>query len=93
MANQATARQSTPEPIDRLEEKVRLLIGVVTELRAEQAKAVAEQTRLTEEIDELRARLSEADGASDELTTLRQERELIRGRVSDMLEQIEGLNV
>jgi len=93
MANQATARTSAPEPIDRLEDKIKLLIGVVTELRAEQAKSAAEQARLTGEIDDLRARLSEADGASDELTTLRQERDLIRGRVSDMLEQIEGLNV
>ena len=93
MANQATATMTVTEPIDRLEEKIKLLVGVVTELRAAQAAAQDEQARLTGEIAELRARLTEADGASGELSALRQERDDIRGRVSDMLTQIEGLNV
>ena len=93
MANQATAQMTVTEPIDRLEEKIRLLVGVVTELRAAQAKAKHEQARLSEEIAELRARLKEADGDSGELISLREERDLIRGRVSDMLAQLEGLSV
>ena len=93
MANQATAEKTEVEPIDRLEEKIRLLVGVVTELRSAQAKAQDEHARLTEEIAMLRARLQDADGASTELTALRQERDVIRDRVSDMLAQIEGLDV
>lgn len=93
MANQATVEKTVVEPIDRLEEKIRLLVGVVTELRAAQATAQDEHARLTEEIATLRARLKDADGASTELTALRQERDVIRDRVSDMLAQIEGLDV
>ena len=81
------------EPIDRLEEKIKLLVGVVTELRAAQATAQEEQARLSEEIATLRARLADADGASDELIALRTERDVIRGRVGDMLTQLEGLHV
>jgi regulator of replication initiation timing len=93
MANQATAQMTVSEPIDRLEEKIKLLVGVVTDLRAAQVKAQAEQARLTEEIGTLRARLKDADSTSGELTALREERDEIRGRVSDMLAQLEGLSV
>ena len=87
------ARAMAPEPIDRLEDKIRRLVDVVTGLRDEQAQAEAEHARLTQEIDGLRARLANASGASSELTALRQERDVVRGRVADMLEQLEGLNV
>ena len=69
------------EPIDRLEEKVKLLVGVIDRLRADQARAADENTRLTRELDGLRARLTEAEGTSSELTALREERALIRSRV------------
>ena len=46
------------EPIDRLEEKVKLLVGVIDRLRADQARAADENTRLTRELDGLRARLA-----------------------------------
>ena len=39
------------------------------------------------------ARLAEAEGAGAELTTLRDEREVIRGRVAEMLEQLEALSL
>jgi regulator of replication initiation timing len=81
------------EPIDRLEEKVKLLVGMIDRLRADQARAADENTRLTREIDALKARLNTAEGASGELATLREERDLIRSRVDDMLNQIESLNL
>jgi FtsZ-binding cell division protein ZapB len=93
MANQAAARTRTLEPIDRLEDKIKRLVEVMTQLRADQAKAADKHTRLTQEIDGLRARLSEADGAGDELTALRTERDAIHERVTEMLAQIEGLTV
>ena len=41
----------------------------------------------------MRMQLSEAEGTGVELTSLREERDLIRTRVSEMLEQIESLNL
>jgi hypothetical protein len=81
------------EPIDRLEEKVKLLVGVIDRLRAEQARAADENARLSRELDTMKARLVDADASSTELTALREERDLIRARVGDMLTQIESLNL
>ena len=91
MAKQAVANAVDVEPIDRLEEKVKLLIGMITSLRAEQAKAADENARLIQEIDTLRAHLSDAERSNEELTTLREERDEIRSRVADMLQQLEAL--
>jgi len=81
------------EPIDRLEEKVKLLVGVIDRLRGDQARAADENSRLSRELDSLRARLAEAEGTSSELTSLREERALIRSRVDEMLSTIESLNL
>jgi regulator of replication initiation timing len=81
------------EPIDRLEEKVKMLVGVIDRLRAEQARAADETTRLTRELDAMKARLADAENTSTELTALREERDLIRARVGEMLTQIESLNL
>lgn len=81
------------EPIDRLEEKVKLLVGVIDRLRADQARVADENTRLTRELDGLRARLTEAESTSSELAALKEERALIRSRVDEMLTQIESLNL
>jgi regulator of replication initiation timing len=91
MAKQAVARGADLEPIDRLEEKITLLVDMVTRLRAEQTKAADENARLVQELDVLRAKLAETDGTSAELAALRDEREEIRTRVADMLSQLEAL--
>jgi regulator of replication initiation timing len=93
MAKQAALRAVDLEPIDRLEEKIKLLVAMIVRLRAEQAKAADENGRLVEEIDALRARVADSEGVTTEVTVLRDERELIRTRVSDMLEQLEHLNL
>ena len=92
MAKQAVvARTVDLEPIDRLEEKVKLLINTVTQLRAEQAKAIDENARLAGEVASLRARLADTEtAASAELATLRDERDVIRTRVADMLAQLDA---
>ena len=88
----AVARTTDIEPIDRLEEKVKRLVALITELRAEQSRSADENARLAEEIALLRARLAEAEStAGAELSTLRDEREMIRGRVAEMLDQLEGI--
>ena len=93
MVKQAAVRTVDLEPIDRLEEKIKLLVAMVTHLRAEQAKAADDNERLMQEIAALRARLADSDGVINEIAALRGEREMIRSRVSDMLEQLEHLNI
>ena len=93
VAKVAVARAVDIDPIDRLEEKLKMLVGVIDRLRAESAKAADDNARLSREIESLRARVAEADGTSSELSALREEREVVRSRVSDMLQQIEALNL
>ena len=45
------------QPIDRLEEKVRQLVGMIDTLRAERAQAADEVAQLTRELEAGRARL------------------------------------
>ena len=87
------ARGVELEPIDRLEEKLKRLVGMVEHMRSEQAQAAAENERLTRELDALRGRLTASEGVSNELTALKEEREVIRARVGDMLDQLEALNI
>jgi regulator of replication initiation timing len=92
MAKTAVARTIDLEPIDRLEEKVKLLVGMVTRLRAEQARATEDNARLTQEVETLRARLAENETTSNaELSALRDERDVIRTRVAEMLEQLDAI--
>lgn len=93
MAKAVATRSLDLETIDRLEEKLKLLVGVVERLRTESVRLADENGRLTRELDSTRARLADAEGTSAELTALRDERDLIRTRVADMLQQIEALNL
>jgi regulator of replication initiation timing len=81
------------EPIDRLEEKLKLLVGVVERLKSEQARAAAENQSLQSEVESLRARVAAGETLSTELSTLREERDLIRSRVGEMLSQLETLDI
>ena len=93
MAKAVAARAVDLEPIDRLEEKVRMLVGVIERLRGESARMADENARLGRELDAMRARLTEAETANAEVTALREERDLIRTRVGEMLQEIESLNL
>ena len=70
-----------------------MLVGMIDRLRAENAKASDDNARLGRELETLRGRMAEAEGTGLELSTLREERDLIRTRVTEMLEQIEALNL
>ena len=87
------ARGLELEPIDRLEEKVKLLVAMVDRMKAEQARAAEENQRLSRELDSMRARVAAGETITSELTSLRGERDAIRTRVVDMLEQLEALNL
>lgn len=88
-----TATPSAVEPIDRLEEKIKLLVSVIGRLRGEQARVQEDNARLQREVDSLKARVSEAESAATELSELRGERDQIRTRVSEMLQQLDALNL
>jgi uncharacterized coiled-coil DUF342 family protein len=79
MIKSAAARttQTDLDPIDRLEEKVKRLVDLIAQMRADQAKAAEANARLSQEITEI--------------TALRDEREVIRTRVAEMLEQLEAI--
>jgi regulator of replication initiation timing len=81
------------EPIDRLEEKLKRLVDLMDRMKAEQARANEENQRLSRELDGLRSRLAASEGVASELSALREERDVIRTRVTDMLEQLEALNL
>ena len=93
LAKAVATRAVDLEPIDRLEEKVKLLVAMIDRLRADNARAADDNARLARELDTLRGRLAEAEGAGTELTILREERDLIRSRVGEMLQQIEALSL
>jgi regulator of replication initiation timing len=56
----ATARthQGELDPIDRLEDKIKRLVDLIAQMRADQAKAAEANARLGQEITALRARLA-----------------------------------
>jgi regulator of replication initiation timing len=92
MAKTAT-RSVDLEPIDRLEEKLKLLVGMVERMKSEQTHAAEENQRLSRELDSMRGRLATSEGMVAELTSLKEERDVIRTRVTDMLEQLEALSL
>ena len=69
------------------------LIGVVERMKSEQARAAEENQRLSRELESMRARIAATDSVATELSALKQERDIIRTRVGDMLEQLEALNL
>ena len=93
MSRVATARSVELDPIDRLEEKVKMLVSMIGRMKADQARAAEENSRLARDLESARARLADSEAGLAEVAALRTERESIRGRVSDMLEQLEGLSL
>ncbi len=88
-----TMSPSDLETLDRLEEKVRVLVSEIGRLRADQARQAEENRRLKNDLEDATARLAEADAAGAEMATLRQERDQVRSRVAGILEQLEGLDI
>jgi regulator of replication initiation timing len=108
MAKAAVATPSTElDSIDRLEEKVKALVGLLERMKSDTARlndenirlkadisrANEENTRMRADLDGAKSRLGDAEGTRAELTALRDAREQIRARVADMLTQIEALNL
>jgi len=80
-------------PIDRLEEKVKLLVAMLGRLRAEHADLADENARLGRELEGARARLAEFEVSAAEIAMLKEERDQVRARVAEMLDELEGLSL
>jgi regulator of replication initiation timing len=93
MSRAVAAHTVDLEPIDRLEEKVKTLVAMIARLKSDQARAAEENSRLLRELEAARTQVAASEAGLAEVATLRMERESIRGRVSDMLEQLEGLSL
>ncbi|MCY4120640.1 MAG: cell division protein ZapB [Acidobacteria bacterium] len=79
--------------VDRLAQKVTALVQILERTRAELAEARADNERLNEELGVLRERLTAAQNDTAEIESLRAEREQVRARVSEMLDQLEVLDL
>ena len=88
-----TTKTAGLESIDRLEEKIKLLVNTIGRIKGEQNRVAEENGRLKADIETLKARIHSAESAGAEVTTLREERDLIKNRVADMLKQLDGLNL
>ena len=81
------------EPIERLAEKVKGLVDLLENTRSELEQTVDDNQRLKHEVESLSERLASVENEGTEMKTLVTEREQIRTRVYEMLEQLEGLNL
>ena len=86
-------RSAEVDSLDRLEDKIKRLVAMVDRMKSEQARTADENQRLKAEIDALKSRAATGDSLSSEIATLKDERDVIRTRVSDMLHQLEALNL
>ena len=80
-------------PIDRLEDKVKALVALVDRLKGDAARLADDNARMAREVEALHAQLSDAESASGEILALREERDIVRSRVAELLEQLEGLSL
>lgn len=81
------------QPIDRLEEKVKQLVGMIETLRTDRTKALDSVARLERDLDAATTRITELESTTAEAGSLREEREKIRNRVVEMISHIDKLNL
>ncbi len=93
MAQTTPTKTAGIESIDRLEEKIKLLVSTIGRIKGEQNRVSEENVKLKAEIDGLKARIDTAELAGAEVVGLREERDQIKSRVTDMLKQLDGLSL
>jgi Tfp pilus assembly protein PilO len=70
-----------------------MLINTISRIKGEQARVAEENGKLKAEIEALKARVTTAENTGAEVVTLREERDLIKNRVADMLKQLDSLSL
>lgn len=81
------------EPFDRLEEKIKLLVSTIARLKGEHTRLTEENGRLQRDITALQERVSQAEHTGSEVTALKEERDLIRTRVGEILAELDTLKL
>ena len=81
------------ESIERLADKVKDLVNVLERTRSELSQAIEDNLRLSREVGQVKAELANAESTGAEVTNLLAEREQIRTRVGQMLQQLEEISV
>jgi FtsZ-binding cell division protein ZapB len=81
------------EPLERLEQKVRQLVGLVETMKGDQTRLSEENRQLRAQVDDLKGRMVEAESFGSELASLREERDAVRTRVAEILGQLDGLEL
>ena len=79
--------------LDRLADKVSALVQLLEQTRNELADTSDNNTRLSNELEALQAQFSQSQQNGLEMQTLLDEREQIRARVTEILDQLESLDL
>lgn len=88
-----TAQYVDLATVDRLAQKVTALVQMLEQTRHELAETRTDNERLDQELGALQERLTATQSDAAEVETLRTEREQVRTRVSEMLNQLEALDL
>jgi FtsZ-binding cell division protein ZapB len=81
------------EPFDRLEEKIKLLVSTIARLKGEHTRLTEENGRLQREVSALEERVTAAETTGSEVSALKEERDLIRTRVGEILAELDTLKL
>ena len=79
------------EPMERLADKVKGLIGVLERTRTELSQTIEYNLTLSREVEHVKAQLAMVERTGDEVAGLVAERDQIRTRVGELLEQLDGI--
>ena len=79
--------------LDRLAEKVSALVQMLGQTRNELADTSKNNTRLSNELEALQARFSQSQQDGLVMQTLLDERDQIRARATEILDQLETLDL
>ena len=79
--------------LDRLAEKVSALVKLLEQTRNELAETSENNVRLSNELEALQGQFAQSQDDGLEMQTLLDEREQIRARVTEILAQLESLNL
>ena len=81
------------EPFDRLEEKIKLLVSTISRLKGEHTRLTEENGKLQRELTALQERVTQAESTGSEVSALKEERDLIRARVGEILAELDTLKL
>jgi FtsZ-binding cell division protein ZapB len=81
------------EPFDRLEEKIKLLVSTISRLKGEHTRLTEENGKLQRELAALQERVAQAESTGSEVSALKEERDLIRARVGEILAELDTLKL